>query len=149
MEIYRLSSCNFIEDLTGEGARIYGGRWNSVGVPAIYFANSRALSVLEVLVHLPPNYLPENFCIATFEWNISITEIKVKELPIDWNLFPYPKMVQVFGDNLLKNSKSALIKIPSSIVEGEFNFILNPKHQDAKNMIKKGSESFSFDKRLF
>jgi len=67
MILYRIVKCNYADDLTGTGARLYGGRWNSEGKPAIYLASSRALALLEVLVHLPPLMVPNGYLLDEIE----------------------------------------------------------------------------------
>jgi RES domain-containing protein len=67
MILYRIAKCNYAGDLSGTGARLYGGRWNSEGKPMLYTASSRALAVLEVLVHLSPLLVPNNFCLVEIE----------------------------------------------------------------------------------
>ena len=148
MELFRLGNCKFCSDLSGEGARLYSGRWNSVGVSAVYFATTRALALLEVLVHLPPNLLPENFCMSVFKIDASFFELKTDELPSNWNFFPFPKKIQLLGDEFFKNEKNFLLKVPSAIIEGEFNIVMNPRHSKAKEMILKSSSAFSWDSRL-
>lgn len=149
MKLYRLGNCKFSGNLSGEGARINGGRWNSIGVPAVYFANSRALAVLEVLVHLSPIFLPDNFCMVEFEVDLNYFEIEEENLLKDWNVFPFLKSVQKIGDQLLKENNFPIIKVPSAIVKGEFNFVLNPLHPQSANIKLMDSKSFSFDERLF
>lgn len=149
MELFRLGNCKYSTDLSGEGSRLYGGRWNSVGISTVYFATTRALALLEVLVHLPPNLLPDNFCMSVFEINGSFVEINAHDLPLSWNAFPFQKKIQLLGDEFFKNGKNFLLKVPSAIVEGEFNFIMNPKHEKTREMILKKNDAFSFDSRLF
>ena len=149
MDLYRLGSCQYLNNLSGEGARIYGGRWNSVGIAAVYFTTSKALAVLECLVHLPPRLLPSNFCMAKFECNLHFHEIKEITLPNGWNSFPFLVDVQAIGDNFLKNHELSLLKVPSAIIKGEFNFILNPQKITTNKIICKENEVFSFDERLF
>nr|WP_294894305.1 RES family NAD+ phosphorylase [uncultured Pedobacter sp.] len=148
MELYRLGACHFAGNLSGEGAKIYGGRWNSEGVPAIYFASSRALAVLEVLVHLPTGLLPRNFCMATFETSVAFTEFNAEELPDKWQSYPFLKRTQVLGNQFFKENKSMLLKVPSAIVQGDFNYIANPLHPDIKKLKFLDKVSFSFDDRL-
>jgi RES domain-containing protein len=148
MELFRLGNCKFFNNLSGDGARLYGGRWNSVGVSAVYFATTRALALLEVLVHLPPNLLPDNFCMSVFNVEAPLEEIKRDNLPTDWNVFPFPKNIQMIGDEFLKDEKNFLLKVPSAIIDGEFNIIMNPKHFKAKEMLFKNTSPFSFDGKL-
>ncbi|MBK0382964.1 RES family NAD+ phosphorylase [Pedobacter sp. SD-b] len=148
MELYRLGSCQYVNNLSGEGSRIYGGRWNSVGIAAVYFTTSKALAVLECLVHLPPRLLPYNFCMAKFECNLPFLKIDETTLPTDWNSFPFLVDVQIVGDKFLKYNQLALLRVPSAIVKGEFNFILNPLKIKADDVMSVETEAFSFDERL-
>ncbi|TKB97027.1 RES family NAD+ phosphorylase [Pedobacter cryophilus] len=149
MELYRLGSCKFSADTSGEGSRLYGGRWNTIGVPAVYFASSRALAVLEVLVHLPPALLPSDFCMAILKLETIAFEITENQLPTGWNTFPFLKQVQLIGNSFFKEGKHLLLKVPSAVVSGEFNYIMNPKHKQAKDIVFIKNEPFSFDSRLF
>ncbi len=148
MELYRLGVCQYAGNLSGEGAKIYGGRWNSLGVPAVYFASSRALAVLEVLVHLPTGLLPKNFCMATFKVDADFIELKAEVLPVKWRSFPFTKSTQMLGNQFLKENRSLLLKVPSAIVAGDFNYIANPLHPDIKKMKLLEKVDFSFDDRL-
>lgn len=149
MELYRLGSCKFSADTSGEGSRLFGGRWNTIGVPAIYFASSRALAVLEVLVHLPPALLPSDFCMAIFKLETTSFEITQNQLPTGWNTFPFLKQVQLIGNAFFKESKHLLLKVPSAVVEGEFNYIMNPQHPEASQLTLLNKAQFTFDNRLF
>jgi RES domain-containing protein len=148
MELYRLGACRYADNLSGEGAKMYSGRWNSEGVPAVYFASSRALAVLEVLVHLPTGLLPNNFCMATFETNVGFTEFNSGDLPDKWQSYPFLKRTQVLGNRFFKENKSLLLKVPSAIVNGDFNYIANPLHPDIKKLKFLEKVTFSFDDRL-
>lgn len=148
MDLFRLGNCKFSSDLSGEGSRLFGGRWNSVGVPVVYFATSRALALLEVLVHLPPNLLPDNFCMSVFEIDAIFEELKIDELPNNWNIYPFPKKIQLLGDVYFKKEKSFLLKVPSAIIDGEFNIIMNVNHPKLKDVILKNTSNFNFDSRL-
>lgn len=148
MELYRLGVCRYSDNLSGEGPKIYGGRWNSEGVPAVYFASSRALAVLEVLVHLPTGLLPSNFCMATFEVGANFTEFKTEDLPDKWNSYPFLKRTQILGNLFFKEGESLLLKVPSAIVSGDYNYIANPLHQDINKIKFLERTNFSFDDRL-
>jgi RES domain-containing protein len=65
MEVFRIARCHYIDDLSGTGGRLFGGRWNSKGWPVLYTASSRSLAAMEALAHIPPKNLPPDFCIAT------------------------------------------------------------------------------------
>src|SRR5690606_13751278 len=98
MILYRLSKFNYADDLSGTGARLYGARWNSIGVPMVYFASSRSLALLEVLVHLPPTLIPENFCMSVFQVPDNFMEFKSSQLPQNWKEMEYQANIQKIGD---------------------------------------------------
>ncbi len=149
MELFRLGTCKYAFDMSGEGSRLYGGRWNTVGVSAVYFASSRALAVLEVLVHLPPALLPNNFCMSDFEIEGTTLQIIENQLPKGWNTFPFLKQVQLIGNDFFKTGEYLLLKVPSAVVNGEFNYVMNPNHPEALKIIFKDKITFTFDDRLF
>ena len=149
MVLYRIVNCNYADDLSGEGGRLYGGRWNSEGKPALYLASSRSLAVLEVLVHLPPLMIPDNYCLTEIEVpDNSITHVTIDELPHNWKDISPPGALRLMGDEFLKNQKHLLMKVPSSIVPAEYNYLLNPKHTDMKKVKLLSKQSFDFDERL-
>lgn len=148
MLLYRISKCNYIEDLSGTGARLYGGRWNSIGKPMVYMASSRALALLEVLVHLPPALIPANFCQATFEVPDDIEVLDITKLPSNWQEYPEPARLKTIGDAFLKAKKHLLLKVPSAIVSEEFNYLLNPAHPGISTVKLTEVKPFTLDERL-
>lgn len=149
MVLYRIVNCNYAGDLNGTGARLYGGRWNSEGKPAIYLASSRSLAVLEVLVHLPPLMVPDNYCLVEIEVpDNSITQISLDRLPDNWKDISPPIALKQTGDEFLKKQEYLLMKVPSSIVPMEYNYLLNPQHQAMKKVKILKKEPFDFDNRL-
>lgn len=149
MILYRIVKCNYAEDLTGTGARLFGGRWNSEGKPALYLASSRSLAVLEVLVHLPPLMIPDNYCLVEIEIpGNSINVLAVKDMPIGWKDISPPIELKQIGDKFLRNQKQLLLQLPSAIVPEEHNFMLNPLHPEMKNVKILSKQAFNFDERL-
>ncbi|QEC75519.1 RES family NAD+ phosphorylase [Mucilaginibacter ginsenosidivorax] len=149
MILYRISNCNYAGDLSGTGARLYGGRWNSEGKSMLYMASSRALAVLEVLVHLPPLLVPDNFCLVEIEIpEDNIYTLAPALLPINWRDIPPPVILRQLGDDFLKKCEFLVMKVPSSIVPAEYNYLLNPLHPEALKAKVTNRESFSFDERL-
>lgn len=135
--------------MSGTGAKLFGGRWNSVGVPMLYLASSRALAALEVLAHLTSIQDPESFCITVFEVpDNSIEEVEKYLLPKDWNTYPSPSSLKKIGDSFTKSNQSLLLKVPSAIVEDECNYLLNVNHPLLDKVKIIGSKPFLFDKRL-
>ena len=127
-------------DLSGEGARLYGGRWSSPGRPLVYAAESAALAVLEVRVHLDLDWslLPEDYVLIAIDLSTIALE-EVADFPAD------PLAV---GDAWLASGRSALLKVPSIIVPESANILINVAHPEAKRAPIDSATAFSFDERL-
>jgi RES domain-containing protein len=134
---------------SGDGARLYGGRWNSPGVAMVYAAQSQSLAVLEVLVHLEgPELLRKYvFLEATFDPSLVI-ELDRPSLPKNWRSDPVPKAVQAIGDRWALSGESAVLRVPSVLVPDESNFLLNPRHPDFAKITVSRPNAFRFDGRL-
>lgn len=150
MEVYRIVKKKYAASLSGIGASIAGGRWNSKGVEVVYTSQSRALSVLEILVHLPKSLLPDDlvFLQIFIPDSLSVRELKREDLPKNWHQFPPLRETQLLGDSFIKESKFAVFKVPSAIVKNEFNLLLNPHHPDFKEIKILEIEKFDLDNRL-
>ncbi len=138
----------YADDLSGTGARLYGGRWNSVGKPVVYLASSRALAVLEVLVHLPATLIPSNYCLVTLDAPDDVFKIVLNTLPPNWQEFPEPGILKTMGDQFIASNKHLLCSVPSAIVKEEHNYLLNPAHPKFLKVKVVSKEPFSFDERL-
>jgi RES domain-containing protein len=150
MRVYRLSRKKYARDLTGDGARMTGGRWNSRGIPAIYTSESRALCALEVAVHLPLHLTPTDYCLITLEFHGKLVHtVDIDELPEDWRSVPHSDTTQKFGDRLLIRQRRLALRFPSAIVPEEHNVIINPRHRDLSKVSILDVENFPFDERLF
>lgn len=150
MIVYRISKCKYIDDLSGYGAYLEGGRWNSAGHEMLYTSQSVALCMLEILANLPSSIAPSGFCLLTLEIpDNEIEKIPVKQLPQNWNAYPSSNATKKIGDLFLAKKNTIAMQIPSSIIEQEFNIILNPMHPNFKKKIKVISkEEIIIDKRL-
>jgi RES domain-containing protein len=149
MILYRIANCNYITNLDGMGARLYGARWNSKGNAVVYLASSRALAVLEVLVHLQPLFIPSNFCVAEIEVpDNSILTLDIQSLPDNWQSASSPPELKTLGNQFIKETKYLLMKVPSSVVPEEYNYLLNPRHSDISKVKIINTSPFSFDDRL-
>jgi RES domain-containing protein len=149
MVIYRVGRTKYASELTGEGAKINGGRWNHIGVPCIYAAESRALAVLEYTVNVGIDDIPRALSITKYDIpDKLISRIPVPTLPGDWFQSPAPSSTRDFGTRLLKSLTSLVISIPSAIILQENCFLINPLHPD-KTLIKIiGISDFSYDVRI-
>jgi RES domain-containing protein len=149
MILYRIAKCNYAAALSGTGARLYGGRWNSEGKPMLYIASLRSLAVLEVLVHLDPLIIPGNYCLTEIEVpDVKIITVEAEQLSADWRDITGPVILCELGDTFLKKQEHLLMKVPSSIVPAEYNYLLNPLHSGAFDVKLLKREPFSFDRRL-
>ena len=149
MKLYRACSFKYLHDLSGAGARINGGRWNSVGKAALYTSENKSLAILEVLANTPLAILRANFSILTLEitGSFSTDEYAVKDLPDGWNAYPVPISITRLGDRWLTDGKTLLLKVPSVIVPSEYNVIINPSHPDFNKITITATEKLAIDKR--
>jgi RES domain-containing protein len=127
MIVYRVGRTKHARDLSGEGAKINGGRWNRKGIPCVYTSESRALSLLEYTVNVNVEEIPRALSITSIEIPDSdILVLQTSSLPGDWKAVPAPSSTKDFGSRLLRTSGKPVIKIPSSVIDQEYNYILNP-----------------------
>ncbi len=151
MLVFRLSRKKYATELSGVGASKSGNRWNSKGTEIIYCADSRALAMAEVSVHLSLATLPKDFMML--EINIpkivAIEVLNEKKLPENWDIFPHTYKTQKIGDNFVYSKKGCVLKVPSAVVKGDFNYLINPHHKDFKKIKITNSYKFPFDNRLF
>lgn len=132
----------------GEGARIFGGRWNSPGVAVVYGSEHKSLAALEQLVHFNP-ITSNRFKVFQFRFPESLIEnISLGDLPREWRQEPPPPSTQKIGDVWVREMRSAVLAIPSIIVPEELNYLLNPAHRDFKKITVGKASDFSFDGRL-
>ena len=123
-----------------------GGRWNSMGTCMVYTWESLALATLEASVHLPSYELLKIYqCIS-----ISFPKAMVMkpDLLEEWNLRPPGPASQFVGDEWIKNKQSAVLQVPSIIIPGESNFLINPAHPDFAKMNIGIALEFPYDSRL-
>jgi RES domain-containing protein len=130
-----------LADLSGEGARLYGGRWNSSGRALVYAASDAALAVLEVRVHLdlPPDLIPDDYVLMKLDLSGMTVE----------HLADSPAYPRAFGDRWLEQSRSPVLRVPSFIVPDASNLLLNPTHPEAANAKIVSTNPFAFDPRLW
>jgi len=136
--------------LSGEGARRYGGRWNSRGTAVAYTAGSRALATLEVRVHATPGVAPTTHVAI----EVTIPEVLVEELdratlPADWRRYPAPASLAAFGDAWVAGRSSVALAVPSAVIPEELNFLINPGHPDFARITTEPPVRVVYDPRLF
>lgn len=150
LSVWRITSKKFTKTaFSGEGARLYGGRWNTPGTPLIYTAESKSLAVLEILIHLESPDLLRKFVLfeVTIEDSL-VTPLDPASLPKNWRQDPPPPDAQKLGDEWASSARSPVLQVPSAIVTGEFNYLLNPRHADFSKLKIGPPQSFLLDPRL-
>lgn len=153
MIVYRVEREKYLHTtLQGVGASMSKGyRWNSFNTRLVYTAESRALATLEVSVHLDLSEdLPLDRFYVEIEIpdDISILEVKLEDLPDDWNYNPPAITTQTIGDDFVIYNEAAILKVPSSIVPQEFNYLINPNHTDFSKIKILNSTRMFFDSRI-
>ncbi|MFZ1322732.1 MAG: RES family NAD+ phosphorylase [Ignavibacteria bacterium] len=149
MLVYRISKTKYANDLSGEGSRLNGGRWNHISIPCVYTSESIALAVLEFTVNVDINFLPDSLSIVTVQIpDKDVMEFDIKDLPDNWREIPSPIETKDFGTAFLKSLSSPVIKIPSVVIPDEHNYILNPLHKESKNFKVISVKNFEYDKRI-
>lgn len=135
---------------TGEGAMFYPGRWHHAGTAVVHCSESRALAALEQLVHLHRNRLPPNFVCFGVEIpeDLDILPVQTQELPTGWRLQPGPQQLRDIGSEWAERGETTVLRVPSAVVPGEHNFLLNPRHPDFSRLGISDPEPFEFDVRL-
>jgi RES domain-containing protein len=129
MEVYRIARWPYIADLSGEGSRRYGGRWNSIGIPALYAASHRSLAMLEVLAYTPFELL-QGFGLATI-WlpdDAPYLKIGTDDLPTGWDAFPSRRSSALMGNHWLQEKHYLGVWVPSCLLPEEYNLVINPAH---------------------
>src|SRR4030095_12072114 len=149
MVVYRIGKRKYARDLSGLGAKLFGGRWNHEGTPCIYTAETRALSLLEYSVRINIEALPRAVKFTTIEFpNNLVYEIRRSELPNNWRDWPHPKVTRDFGNILLIENKHLVLKFPSALVPEEFIYVINPAHQSIDQVLIRKVTDFRVDARL-
>lgn len=149
MLVYRISSPQYIDDLSGTGSKQYGGRWNDKGVAVVYFAKSRAMAVMEMLVHVRPENLDKDFMLAEFEVSDdNILTINFNDLPINWRDDTEVEKLKEIGNKFIKDGKFLLMSVPSAIIEEDYNLLFNPNHPQSSNIRLVYKRIFKFDHRF-
>jgi len=135
---------------TGEGARLYGGRWNSRGVPVVYASTSLALAAVETFVNLEPNLTPPDLVSIEGEIpdELGISRLDLKTLPAHWQK-TRDEALRRFGDNWIRRGQTVALLVPSAAIRGEWNILLNPAHAEFPRIKIQRPVPFEFDTRMF
>ncbi|MEN9674247.1 MAG: hypothetical protein RIS76_143 [Verrucomicrobiota bacterium] len=132
---------------SGEGAARSGGRWNPRGVAVVYVSSTRSLAALESLVYLNPPVLFRYVAIRVQFEEVLVETLASRDLPLDWRLQPPPPSTRSLGQAWVREARTAVLAVPSVIIPGEHNYLLNPAHPDFVEIRTDTSEPFTFDSR--
>jgi RES domain-containing protein len=153
MKVFRIERGKYLETtLQGIGAASTEGyRWNSLNTFLVYAAESRALAILEVSVHLDLSEdLPNDRFYVEIDIpdDVAIFELSMDELPENWDAKSPILETQFIGDDFVAQKNAAVLKVPSAIVPPEFNYLINPNHPDAVKITVVSIQPLQFDNRL-
>ena len=149
MIVYRISNSTYKDDISGTGAKLLGSRWNSRDIPVLYTSQYISLSVLEMLVNT--NFKDYSIALDLMYINFPDdqpnTIIELKNLKNNWkDDFDYTRYM---GDEFFKQNESLILRVPSAVIQEEYNYLANPLHADFKKIKIINTKSFWPDERLF
>lgn len=133
----------------GEGARLHGGRWNSVGTPVAYASQSVSLATLEILAGLQNTAILSAYSLVSIQFEPKLVKrMSVENLPANWRRHPPPPELLAIGDRWANAGRSVILQVPSAIVPSEANYLINPLHRDFSSLIISEPKPFTPDPRL-
>lgn len=149
---WRITSARYADRaFDGEGARLYGGRWNHPGSAVVYCSATLSLAVLEYFVHLEPDLAPLELVSAAADLPGSLAgeTLEIEAMPRDWRSYPGPERLRDLGTGWIRAGRTAVLFVPSSVIPHEMNVLLNPLHPDFPQIRLRQAEPFSFDPRMW
>jgi len=149
LSVWRITTAAFARSaFSGEGARLYGGRWNPKGIPMVYTAANQSLALLEMLVQDQPLRARYVMIEARIASALTIDRVRLADLPSDWRDIGAREKLQVIGAEWARKQSAAVLAVPSAIVPAEANYLLNPLHPDFKRIKVGNPSSVETDLRL-
>lgn len=147
--VWRITTARFAPSaFSGEGARLYGGRWNPKGWAMIYTAESQSLALLELMVQDDPLRARYVLIPAHLPGDLPETRVQVGQLPDGWRTIGARDVLQEMGRAWLESGVTAVLDVPSAVLPGERNYLLNPRHPDFARIRIGASEWLDVDTRL-
>ena len=147
MLVWRLTKPAHAPGLDGEGARLWGGRWNSPGVGMVYCATSLALAALEMLVHLPPAMRRAGALPVLVAVGLDVPDDQIG--PLNLNLLPDDQdACRIWGNQWIASQSGLAMVVQSMVIKQERNVLLNPAHPAMADVRVISQEPFIFDDRL-
>ena len=151
MRVYRICKAIYVSvALQGQGAAMVPGRWNSAGVRMAYTAASVSLAMLEMLVHMNRDVVPDGLRLLTFELPPNtVKDLAKKDWPKGWDQLPYADAVRASGDRFIADGNDLALRVPSAIAKYESNILINPAHEKFGKIKLLLDEPLPLDRRLF
>ena len=149
MRLWRICRAPYA-DFSGEGARRFGGRWNSRGVPMVYASTSLALAAIELFVHLEPGQAPNDlvYLSATLPEGEPAQRLGPNQLPVGWWTDDFEPL-RTIGDKWIREKSSLAVEVPSAALRVERNVLVNPRHPAITEIKVEEPQPFHFDARMF
>lgn len=152
MIVWRITRAAY-RALNGDGARLYGGRWNSEGRAVVYTSATLSLAALEYLVHVEPLLAPSDLVAMEIEVpdapGLGATVTPHRFPPGEWRQYPGPEWQTELGDLWIEDGTFLWLSVPSAVIPGEYNVLVNPRHAGVSGVRVMSVRPFSFDGRLF
>jgi RES domain-containing protein len=151
MRFWRICRRRYADETTrGEGACLFGGRWNSRGVRVVYASTSLSLAAVETFVNLEPNLRPPDLVSIEGEIpeGLEIGRVDLEALPVHWYK-TRDESLRRFGDDWIAAGRTVALLVPSAAIRGEWNILLNPAHARFSRITFHESVPFEFDVRMF
>ena len=152
MRVWRICSERFADSaFTGEGAYENGGRWNPPGFYVVYTSGSLALAALEFFVNLEAGAagMPLVAISAEIPEAVTLKTMRPEALPDGWRAYPSSPSVHAAGVGWIAGGESAVLSVPSAVIPGERNYLLNPGHPQFRRIVIHKPEPFLFDPRMW
>jgi RES domain-containing protein len=154
IQAWRLIKKKHLSDaLSGEGARLGGGRWNHVGIPVAYASETLSLAVLELFIHFTRRDITISKSLLAIPIlipdSINAIEVPLQDLAPGWNSSPPPDFTRDIGTEWVRSGASAVLRVPSAIVPEEPNFVINVKHPDFSSITVGDPRPFTLDDRAW
>lgn len=149
LSVWRLVTARFAESaFSGDGARLYGGRWNRKGVPLVYTAATQSLAMLEMLVQDEPLRARYVMIEARIPQGVQIDRVKPEDLAADWRSVAARELLQAIGTEWARKRSAAVLAVPSAVIPVEIDYLLNPLHPDFRRIRVGKPQKFETDLRL-
>ena len=151
MRLWRICRAAYAKaTLSGVGGLRVSGRWHHMGHRVTYCAEHASLAALEMLVHFDAKLAPDDFVLVEIDVpsRVKVESLDTAALPNTWRRTPAPRKLQDIGMAWLESRRAAILRVPSSVIPNESNFLVNPEHPDSARLVVVSTRAFRFDQRL-